>query len=714
MNYRNIFISSLIALVSLAGCVKENFDGSSYADEEGAIRFATSSSVDVKTKTVYGEYNLTANSWPIYWTTSDIVKVYCPQAQGDAKSEKIADYKVLNATGKSSTHSDLELANNTQALKWGESEAHEFYTFYPASRVYLTGDDGTFTVSVPREQNAVVTNTESNGVKTYRAVDMNAAVMAGYKNVNKSSIGETDSVELPFKPITTAFDIVIGAPVSVTGVTNAIESTWITSITIANKAETTSGRTPLAGGFTYNAKTGADSYKLYTNTTTSEDAQSYTVNIIFDKPVELKAGASDKLIVTAFLLPETLPDIRVIVNCRENTTSGAMSAKTATVKMSTKDASTYKGKKNTINLGNLPNPIIFSYETWMANLPDDTYVSHMSLPGTHDAGTYPSTSTLDNALAQTQYVDIENQLNSGIRVLDFRPKYLENGSFNIAHGYVTYEDRSFDYVFRMAQAWLAEHPTEFLIVQLKNEFGDDETSKTGWQANMRAKLLSISQDYRIESFDPKMTLKDARGKILFLSRDFYVGEDGNTSDHNHGTWVGGKFDFGTDNNNYSIISGYDKYWSTPVFTSATPSELGNLLNISDLYKGGFGLGLASPSEENKQDCINSTITAAYNDSNVDIWYLTFLNVSGTDLGTSKYNEYTANLINGLSQERYQRVGMIMFDWACPFVGTGTVTVTSDSGTKAEISVTNARKGYEVMKAIIDNNFRGGGPAKKTN
>lgn len=686
MKYRNIFISSLIALVSLTGCIKENFDGSSYADEEGAIRFATSSSVDVKTKTVYGEYNSANNSWPIYWTTSDIVKVYCPQAQGDAKSEKIADYKVLNATGNSSIHSELKLANNTQALKWGESEAHEFYTFYPASRVYLTGDDGTFTVSVPREQNAVVTNTESNGVTTYRAVDMNAAVMTGYKSVNKSSIGENGSVELPFKPITTAFDIVIGAPVSVTGVTNAIKSTWITSITIANKAETTSGRTPLAGGFTYNAKTGADSYKLYTNTTTSEDAQSYTVNIIFDKPVELKAGASDKLIVTAFLLPETLPDIRVIVNCRENTTSGAMSAKTATVKMSTKEASTYKGKKNTINLGNLPNPIIFSYETWMANLPDNTYVSQMSLPGTHDAGAY-SSGSLTQAFAQTQTLTISQQFDNGIRVLDFRPSYDSSvsGNFDISHGYIS-TGVLFDDVMNQAITWLAKHPTEFIIIELKNESTGD-SNFVNWQKSIREKLTSINEDYVIYEFFPDMTLKDGRGKILFMSRDDYYPSKTETSAF--GSWVGCKISGWPDNNSS---------WSRTFYTSPNHenSEAGGIgtIWVSDRYSARVG----NISESNKKSDIKNMLNNAASNTEVDVWYMTWLNVSGTfsifnpGRETKVYNEYAYNIISGYSDSSYTKTGIVMMDWAGY----------------------SEYEGVNIIKSIIDNNFKGSGPAKKTN
>lgn len=715
--YYNLFIFVLAALFSMPSCVEENFGEDSYTDDAGTIRFSTSSAVDVESKTVYGD--LTDNKWPIYWTNSDVVKVYCPQAQGDSKSEKIADYAVQNAAETQSFHSDLSLANNTQALKWGAQENHEFYTFYPASRVYITGEDGTFTVSVPRQQNAKVSKVEASSGNTFRAVDMSAAVMAGHTTVSRSSVGEDDIVILPFKPITTAFDIEIGAPVSLAGVENAITTTYITSITIANKSEVVEGRIPLSGGFTYNAKTGE--YNLYNNTVTTEDAQSYTVNVQLDTPVELRAGTQDKLIVTVFLIPETLPDIRVIVNCRENTVGGAMAAQTATIKMSTKSPELYKGKKNQINLGNLPNPIVFSYETWMANLPDETYVSQISMPGTHDAGAYASTSTLDNALAQTQYLDIENQLDAGIRVLDFRPKYVVgNKEFNIAHGYVTYEDRSFDYVAGMAIEWLAEHPTEFLIFMLKNEYGSNDDSMSGWQANMRNKLLSVSGKYRIDSFDPSMTLKEARGKILFLSRDFYVGEDGNTSDHNHGQWVGGKFNFGIDNNDYTagfigFGKSYLKNWKTKVFTSLSESELGEIFTISDLYRGGYigsGTGLVSPDESDKKDCISSTITAAYSDKSVNTWYFTFLNVSGASLRTKTYNEYASNLISGISNTNYCRAGVVLFDWACPFSGSGSVKVMGDNGALQTISVTNQYSGYQVMKSIIDNNFKGGGPAKK--
>lgn len=712
MKLRYLF-SSAIALLLLNGC-SDDLEGGIPVSEGEPINFSATIK-NVGSRTIYGD--LADGQWPVYWTEGDAVTIYCPQAQGTTSDEKTGKYTVTSP----GTEQNIYALSGLNTLKWGAEDEHHFHTFYPSGSLYHrdvnANGDGTFVVAVPREQTATLKKTETvDGVTVYRYADMDAAIMAGHIAKKRSEVTSETTISLPFSPLTTAVDIEILPPGDPgTNVGTEVESLVVTSIQIANPSTVVTGRSALAGGFKYNAK--SQEYSSYTNNATTEDVTSTTVNVQLPTGgVTLTKGKSEKLVVTAFMLPKDLPKtIRVIINCKKvgatNTGETAIISKDITY---TNDSDVL-GKKNTIKLGELPNPIVFSYETWMANLPDDTYVSQISLPGTHDAGAYPSTSALDDALAQTQYVDIENQLNAGIRVLDFRPKYItSSGAFNIAHGYVTYEDRTFDYVFNMAKAWLAEHPTEFIIVQLKNEFGSDTDSQTGWQTNMRNKLLSIAEDYRIDAFDPKMTLKDARGKILFLSRDFYVGTDNDISDHNHASWVGGKFNFGIDNNNYSwTIAGgtYLTYWSTNVYTSAIPSELGAILYISDHYKGGFGLGLASPDTEKKQNCISSTIKAAYNDSNIDTWYLTFLNVSGLSSNQGQYNQYTANLISSLSSSTYQRTGMVMFDWACPFSGTGTATVTTDSGNKEEITVTNSYYGYEVMKAIIDNNFKAGGPAK---
>lgn len=692
---------AIVVLMALVGCSDE-LDNIKQPIQEGDVIQFSASADNVGSRTSYGD--LTNGEYPVYWENNDEVVVYCPQAKSDDGSPQEVTYTVSVDDSNNSTEYGL---TGTNAMKWGSENEHHFYTFYPADNFTNCTVAGLVTANLPQQQEVtlVATETENGTIYTMAESDhshMQNALMAGHLEVLRSTSDGT--VVLPFTPITTAVDIEVTAP----AVNGSVSPLYVKSVTIANQTTVaTDNRTPLSGTFTYD---------VVNKKQKSVTEASYFVNVVFSSPVVLTNNSNTKIKFTAFLLPGAPTNLRIILNCHEGDANGNISGATTTKVVNANGI--VQQKKNKVIMGNIPTPIEFSYETWMASLHDDTYVSQISLPGTHDAGAYPSASGLDNALAQTQFVDIITQLNAGIRVLDFRPKYV-NGTFNIAHGYVTYEDRTFDYVFEQAVTWLAEHPTEFIMVQLKNEFGSDSDSQIGWQTNMRNKLLSISEHYRIDTFDPEMTLKDARGKILFLSRDFYVGTDGDTSDHNHASWVGGKFNFGVDNNNFTggflgIGKSFDNYWSTNVFTNGNSNSLGAILFISDHYKGawlGSGTGIVNPDEGDKQQCISETIKAAYTDKSNKTWYLNFLNVSGTDRTSSKYNDYAATLISGLSATTYQRVGIIMLDWACPFKESGSVTLMGDNGTSSVSTVKNSYKGYEVTKAVIDNNFKGGGPAK---
>lgn len=685
MKAKNIWIA-LLAVMVFTAC-KDELDGIGSIQPGDAIRFVATTS-DSESRTSYGE--LEGTKWPVYWEAGDVVRVACPQA----KDTKWADFTV-EAIEANQTEYTL---TGTNSLSWGEEDAHHFYTFYPTERVYVTdGNTGTYTVAIPREQNAKVTKAGSDEEGwNYEAVDMSAAVMAGHAEYKRTAVGENTVINLPFKPLTTAFDIVIMAPATAPSGTTGIESVVITSITIANKADETTNRVPLAGGFTYNAETG--SYELYQNTTTNEDAQSYTVNIQLAEAVTLRAGTKDQLTVTAFLLPKNLPnDLRFMVNCRESTTSGNMKVQSKTVSINDTQVDANVGKKISLNMGNLPNPIVFSYETWMANLDEDVYVSQISMPGTHDAGAYAdaASSVIEN-LAITQIYDIPTQFNKGVRVLDFRPECSSTNSednFDIAHGLISL-DVTFEEVLNDAVNWLANHPTEFIIVQLKNESSNtlplfsDTKHFTYWQRFMRNKLLNVNSDYVVEEFLPSMTLKDVRGKLLFMSRDDYY-SDSNYSEF--GGWIGCKISGWDDNS--ALWS--KTFYTAPDHENSTEGGIGTIW-ISDLYKGGT---LQNVKETVKKDAIDECLSAAKGSRDVSTWYMTWLNVSDNGTGisnpgrkTSIYNSYVANKINSndYPNDTYYNTGIIMVDWA------GNTEYSGDV----------------VLKAIIDNNFKGKGPAKK--
>ena len=552
---------------------------------------------------------------------------------------------MTGATGNSTTHA-LTGAN---VLKWGASNIHNFYTFYPSQ--YVSGcNDGIVTATLPREQHVTVSQTTENGANVYSGCNMDYALMAGHMQIDRTTVDETTALTLPFTPITTALDIVIKAPEDGT-------SLAISSITIANPEGVTSGRTPLCGTFTYDINELQDGNSLWKiNTYTNPQ---YYVNIVLDNPVTLRSGSNDELKVTAFLLPEVRNSLRVMVNARENVTDGATHVLNKNISLT----NNHFRKKTTVEMGTLQTTTEFSYETWMANLADMTYVSQLSMPGTHDAGAYNAT-IISATFAQTQTLDIGSQLNAGIRVLDFRPAY-DDGEFDVAHGIVTLPGVTFDGILSNAVTWLANHPTEFIIVCLKNE--SDDSNFEAWQQNIRAKLTSVNKDYVIADFNPSMTLGEARGKLLFMSRDDY-----------DGGWYGCKISGWPDN---------EADWNRTFYTSSYPNGIGTIY-VSDLYGAALG---TPPSRTNKQNAISNMLNKAKSDSNSSTWYQTWLNVRGINIPfygpgreTGDYNEYAANIINGFSKNgTYEKAGIVMLDWA------------GNSNYNGDL----------IIQAVIDNNFR---------
>ena len=673
-----------VAFVGLIGCVREDFE-TNPVKSGNVIKFAATTSATAS-KTSYGQ--LTDGAWPIYWENGDVVKIFCPEASEDGANN--ATYTVSGA-GDNIVNYRLSGANT---MMWGEEETHHFYNFYPAENIHSreVSTDGIYVVSVPREQNAIL---QDDG--TY--ADMSAAAMAGHLAKKKSEVGDNDVIKLPFKPITTAFDIKITAPdAPADGTTSKFTKITITSITIANNATTTTGRKYLAGVFNYAPESGE--FSPYTNTTTTDEVGSYTVNVKVPN-IELEVGSNKSVTITAFLLPFDLPgDLRIIVNCKEEVSAGATGTISKTIKASEEQVANNIGKKIPVTLGKLPNPIEFNYKSWMANLDDDCYVSQISLPGTHDAGAYAdAASGFIESLAITQVYDIPTQFDKGIRVLDFRPECSStnaNDPFDIAHGIISL-DVTFEEVLADAVEWLAVHPTEFIIVQLKNESSTSlpllSSTKyfTYWQRFMRDKLLKIDSDYVIDEFDPSMTIREVRGKLLFMSRDDYYS---NSSYSEFGGWVGCKISGWNDN---SAL--WNKtFYTAPNHENSTEGGVG-MLWVSDLYKGGT---LQNVSEANKNSAINNCMNDAKTNTNYSTWYMTWLNVSDNGIGTSnpgrrteKYNDYVYTKLTNEQEypsTTYYNAGIIMMDWA----GHSTY------------------KGDLVLKAIIDNNFKGSGPAKKTN
>jgi 1-phosphatidylinositol phosphodiesterase len=149
-----------------------------------------------------------------------------------------------------------------------------------------------------------------------------------------------------------------------------------------------------------------------------------------------------------------------------------------------------------------------SHPDWMKWIPNTTRLSAISIPGTHD-----TMALYGGSLAQTQSLNLRSQLNAGIRATDIRCRHIGD-RFAIHHG-VVYQNANFDDVLSTAVQFLKEHPTETILMRVK-----EEHTPTG---NTRS-FAETFRWYRAQpAYNPYIwpgttipTLGEVRGKIVIL------------------------------------------------------------------------------------------------------------------------------------------------------------------------------------------------------
>lgn len=171
---------------------------------------------------------------------------------------------------------------------------------------------------------------------------------------------------------------------------------------------------------------------------------------------------------------------------------------------------------------------------WMSVLPSETPVRKLSIPGAHDAGTGNGFTSDSQFLASiagvTQKLTIEEQWDAGVRAFDLRPAYKSDGTLQIYHG-VLETNLSFREAVETLRAKLADNPGEFAVIIMRHE-DDSDSNAAGWAPAVAAVFDEF--DSTIATFSPAMTVGDARGKIIVLTRDkFTSSKSGEISGWSH-------------------------------------------------------------------------------------------------------------------------------------------------------------------------------------
>ncbi|UKB85446.1 phosphatidylinositol-specific phospholipase C [Chryseobacterium sp. MEBOG06] len=161
----------------------------------------------------------------------------------------------------------------------------------------------------------------------------------------------------------------------------------------------------------------------------------------------------------------------------------------------------------------------FNASEWMGKVNQKNSLKALSIPGTHDSGTYKISSAAFGARCQNY--DIQQQLENGIRFLDIR---LVNSSYSsdplsLYHGIISC-DVTFGEVLNACQTFLKNHPSETVLMSVNNEKSGQDISE-----NFMYYLKKYNGLYYQGNSVPD--LGQAKGKIVFFYRfDLNTGNSG--------------------------------------------------------------------------------------------------------------------------------------------------------------------------------------------
>lgn len=154
----------------------------------------------------------------------------------------------------------------------------------------------------------------------------------------------------------------------------------------------------------------------------------------------------------------------------------------------------------------------YDLTNWMGALDDDVSLSELSIPGTHDSGAMYD-HVLLSGTAKCQDLTIGEQLQAGTRFLDIRCRHYYD-AFTIHHG-VVYQNMNFDDVINYCNDFLSNHPTETIIMCVKEEYDADGNSQT-FEETFDSYVDKNPDLWYLSSTIPQ--LGDVRGKIVLFRR----------------------------------------------------------------------------------------------------------------------------------------------------------------------------------------------------
>ena len=149
---------------------------------------------------------------------------------------------------------------------------------------------------------------------------------------------------------------------------------------------------------------------------------------------------------------------------------------------------------------------------WMKTIRDDTPITQMVIPGSHDSGTVGMVS-----VCETQNKDFAAQLAVGTRYFDVRPRLKGNGEIVFYHMFSS--DNRYEDFLADVEEFLSANPSEFLILDHQHCDPAEESFYNIIFGMLEEKLgaeriLCAPEGVSDADYINSLTLGDVRGKVL--------------------------------------------------------------------------------------------------------------------------------------------------------------------------------------------------------
>ena len=355
---------------------------------------------------------------------------------------------------------------------------------------------------------------DENGTYTHwvGTPDMHLAFMRAEKKVKPDTIAEGHPLALDFKPLTTAVEVTLEAK-------EDMASAEVQMIHVRGLNKNKTQKQCIAGNFTYDIDQGKTTYLNQDIANDYEISVPLWASVDGGNPAPISLKANDKVTFTVFLLPaeHSTADGSGVSRDLTNLQLEVIGFDGNSQIKTYEEVMIPQGTKSQVVLPKYE-PKAGSLNNWMSRIPDNVYISQLTIPGASDAysgemGGSTSSYVNDNAESDyTQTLSVKELFNKGVRAFEIGTSGNLN---NIAAG-----DATLSKTFAQAMDDLktcVAGSDEFVIVTVY--FLKDGTNNwQGWVDKMADFLQKNADGYNIKPFNNETTVGEVRGNVLLIIR----------------------------------------------------------------------------------------------------------------------------------------------------------------------------------------------------